>query len=163
MLAQGFAASTIAGLVDTGLVTSTTERVSADGRTLEVIRLRITGRGRAARARWRSTAARQCRTLSGNAPAARRWQARRAHWRPAPRPDRRAPESSARYAACQHFADRQAPFGENVLEELVIADLTAVAGSVGGIGPGARVPPSGFALADVIVELRRDEARLAQS
>jgi hypothetical protein len=48
MLAQGFAASTIAGLVDTGLVTSTTERVSADGRTLEVIRLRITGRGWAA-------------------------------------------------------------------------------------------------------------------
>jgi hypothetical protein len=48
LLAHGFTSALIAGLVDSGLATSTTERVLAGGRSVEVMRLRITDRGRVA-------------------------------------------------------------------------------------------------------------------
>src|SRR6516225_597938 len=48
MLAHGFTPSVIAGLVDTGLATSTTEPILAGGRPVEVTRISITYRGRVA-------------------------------------------------------------------------------------------------------------------
>ena len=47
LLAHGFT-SAVAGLVDTALATSTTEPILAGGRPVEVTRIRITYRGRAA-------------------------------------------------------------------------------------------------------------------
>jgi hypothetical protein len=48
LFAHGFSDAVIAGLVDTGLATSTIERVLAAGRNVDVMRLRITDRGRLA-------------------------------------------------------------------------------------------------------------------
>jgi hypothetical protein len=48
LLAHGFTPSVIAGLVDTGLATSTTEPILAGGRPVEVTRISITYRGRVA-------------------------------------------------------------------------------------------------------------------
>jgi hypothetical protein len=45
MLAHGFTSTVIAGLVDAGLATSTTEPVLAGGRPVDVTRIRITYRG----------------------------------------------------------------------------------------------------------------------
>ena len=51
LLAHGFTPSVIAGLVDTGLATSTTEPILAGGRSVEVTRIRITcGAGAASKA-----------------------------------------------------------------------------------------------------------------
>ena len=51
LLAHGFTPSVIAGLVDTGLATSTTEPILAGGRPVEVTRISITYRGRVAERR----------------------------------------------------------------------------------------------------------------
>jgi hypothetical protein len=48
LIAHGFAATTIAGLVDSGLATSTTERVWAGERSVKVTRITITDAGRGA-------------------------------------------------------------------------------------------------------------------
>jgi hypothetical protein len=48
LFAHGFTSATIAGLVDTGLVAATTERVIAGQRPVDVTRFRITRRGWAA-------------------------------------------------------------------------------------------------------------------
>jgi hypothetical protein len=48
LLAHGFAVSTIGGLIDSGLATSTTEPILAGGRRVEVTRIRITDGGREA-------------------------------------------------------------------------------------------------------------------
>jgi hypothetical protein len=48
LLAQGFTSVLIAGLVDCELVTATTERVLVGQRAVEVMRVRITDRGRVA-------------------------------------------------------------------------------------------------------------------
>jgi hypothetical protein len=54
LFAHGFGATTIAGLVDSGLATSTTEKVWAGGRTVNVKRVRITPAGRVALMRRRT-------------------------------------------------------------------------------------------------------------
>jgi hypothetical protein len=48
LLAHGFSSAAIAGLIDRGLATSTTERVRARQRTVELTRLQITDSGRKA-------------------------------------------------------------------------------------------------------------------
>ena len=48
LVAQGFPSTVIASLVDSGLVTTATERVSVDQSTLDVTRYKITDRGRVA-------------------------------------------------------------------------------------------------------------------
>ena len=48
LVAQGVSPTTIAGLVDCGLVTATTERVLAHQRSVDVTRFKITDRGRVA-------------------------------------------------------------------------------------------------------------------
>jgi len=48
LLAHGFTSAVIAELVDTGLATSIIEPILAGGRPVEVTRIRITYRGRAA-------------------------------------------------------------------------------------------------------------------
>jgi hypothetical protein len=51
LAAHGFATTTIAGLIDAGLATSTTGVILADGQPVQVARVRITDAGRAALAR----------------------------------------------------------------------------------------------------------------
>ena len=48
LFAHGFTNATVAGLVDTGLVVTTTKRVLAGQRNVDVTLFMITGRGRAA-------------------------------------------------------------------------------------------------------------------
>ena len=48
LVAHGFKSETITGLVDTGLVTATADRLLAGGRPVEVMRFRITDWGRVA-------------------------------------------------------------------------------------------------------------------
>ena len=48
LLAHGFTSAVIAGLLDTGLATWTTEPILAGGRPVEVTRISITYRGRVA-------------------------------------------------------------------------------------------------------------------
>ena len=48
LVAQGFPSTVIARLVDSGLVTAATERVSADQSTVDVTRYKITDHGRVA-------------------------------------------------------------------------------------------------------------------
>ena len=48
LAAQGFPSTVIARLVDSGLVTAATERVSADQSTVDVTRYKITDHGRVA-------------------------------------------------------------------------------------------------------------------
>jgi len=57
LMAHGFCVSMIAGLVKRGLATLTREKVRADGRLVNVGRVRITAAGRDALTaeRWRST------------------------------------------------------------------------------------------------------------
>ncbi len=46
MLAHGFDSDMIAGLVHSGLAMARRENMKAGGRTIEVVRIRITGAGR---------------------------------------------------------------------------------------------------------------------
>ena len=65
LLAHGFTPLVIAGLVDTGLATSTTEPILAGGRPVEVTRISITYRGRAAlERRAKPPRAMTCRALA---------------------------------------------------------------------------------------------------
>ena len=53
LAAHGFSSAVISELIDSGLATSTTEVILADGRPVEVTRVRITDAGRAALERRR--------------------------------------------------------------------------------------------------------------